>query len=556
MDLNLAKAPAAFPRFARHINLLVTGPGPQELGLPCAPAWRTLDGVLDRFAHIGTDQQLADAIFDDRLHQPGPARISVLAGANPGVEQYAHAWARSHGLAALPVATTPLRLLHADVVIALGDGAATNAVLDAAADMGTATLWIAADGGLRELIPSGDDACHGKATFSTPLADALTAAVRRWFNPLAQAETADPQLAALRHYADERSARASRERTAGLLDRIFCTVLTAEWGRWRQRLTLDPTRPDWGMPAALPVPVTLLARFAWSDVRANIASGCHRSGVWLLYLLAALAVFAAVAGATSGGEAGPGWQHMLWPAMELLALWTILALVWRVQRKDWHRRWLGHRYLAEQLRALVMSQSFPGVTEALATPLFQRAPTGEPALLRSAEAWLLRRTLSTEGVLPQPAALATSSLAAVVEGQQHYHRQRVLLMTALHSRLHCAAQVVFAMSLVGVMFHLFTAAVTGRHDTHQLLFLTAFLPAFAAALHGIQNKLEIGHIQTMSTLAAGELEQIRQMLESNIDDGTAPLCVQQAARRTARVMADEIRAWRQLVGEQQPELPA
>jgi hypothetical protein len=624
----MSKAPTQFPKLTRNISLLVAGHRPERLGERGAAALARLDMVLDRFAQC-TDPALAATLFGPDLYTEGPCVVRVLTGNSEGVDAHARARAAKPDLslqlvdAAEPAdddsaegsvhfgcpaaileqddSAHALRdgfaLLHADVLVAVWDGDAPRGraggvvrLIQLAIEVGTPVLWIDLDGQLRELdytLINGKSRFQhansvfrhtpqeGAAVFGPAIDEPLTPAIRTWLDPLhcAPHQTPDRQTKMLRLYAQEQAPRSWRERSAGLIDRICCALASRNLAKLKSAFASDPTDCYEGIPEGIAIPPSLRERFAWSDVRANIASGRHRSGVWLLYLLAAFAVMAAVAGALHLGVAHEGWSTYLWPLGEGIILLAILSIVFSARKNQWHARWLGQRLMAEQLRYLAMTRPFLGVTMFFSLPLFRYDQRLGRAVLQHAEAWLLRRALITEGLpgtLPgynlhraDQAALAGSlrtMIGSPTGGQIKYHTTKAGTMQDMHKTMHGAARWLFGLSLAAVAFH-FVVPLLGLHHIGALLFATAFFPALAASLHGIQTKLEIARVESLSHQTKAELTTIRAVIDEYLDVPHAnpwqqTLYLRAAALRAAQIMSEEAQSWRDLIAQQDTELPA
>lgn len=626
---------AQFPKFERRVNLLVAGHRSARLGEHAEAALARLDQVLARFAALAADSALADGLFGHALYEHKGCIVQVTTGNADGVDARAADTARALQLPVRVVSAEPgpggahatvsfgcppdvlrdddatyalrdeLALLHADVLIAVWDGKAAQGrgggvvrLLQRALQTGTPVLWIDMAGQLRApdlhrldaaalfhlsknvFRQSGDGDNAG--IFTEPFDDPLTADVRTWFDPFSGAAPQgdkDP-LRALLNYAGERAGTASREKRARLIDNALCGAAGLNGKRLARLGADDATMPYFDIPAAFPASAALAARFNWSDVRANVAAGRHRGGVWMLYLLSSFAVLAAVAGTLHTGVAHEGWQALLWPTVEGVILLSILAIVRRSLASKWHVRWLGHRFMAEQLRYLVLTQPFLGVTGVLAMPLFDYDHRAGALRLKSAELWILRRTLIQDG-LPQPAAgydycaAAEEPLVAVLRtviegaapsagrgqaGQLGYHRGKLAELEDLHGNLHRLARALFGVSLLAVLLH-FVLPLAGVHDIEWLLFATAFCPALAASLHGIQTKLEVARVAESSRETVHELENLLVILERHEAraDGSAwerKLFLRATALHAAHILSEEANSWQALIGEQGTEIPA
>lgn len=621
----MTQVPTQFPRFPRKLTLLVGGHRADRLGADAAGganALARLDQVLARFAQLAGAPQVhdADALFGKQLYEPGPCHLRLLTGSADGVDAHAAASAARLNIPLQLVAAADsiggvdtvtfgcpadilasddeayglrdeFALSHADVLVVIWDGevsrgraGGTVRLIRQAAHSGTPVLWIDMDGALRELDVAAIDTAalfqlaHGVfdrrsalSLFSAPIDDPLTPTLQAWLDPL-HARTQDSlPLQALRHYAEQKSHAHWYEKRASLLDRLLCAVATLDGPAFIKAWSSDATSSWLETTPGFPLSATLSQRFAWSDVRANIAAGRHRGGIWLLYLFSSLAVFAAVAGVLHGGG-HHGWQALVWPCAEAVILLAILVMVKRAQSGRWHGNWLGHRFMAEQLRYLAVTRPFLGATSVFRQPLLARHPATGKLVLRNAEAWLLRRTLLDEGVqiagpaynLQQvDAAPLAAGLRAMVDGssgQLRYHHAKASSLHRMHTAMHRLARVLFGLSLLAVILH-FVLPPLGLSEIEWLLYFTAFCPALAASLHGIQTKLEFSRVAALSHEVAAELKALIQALETRStslepDSWRSRLYLRQIALQAAHVMSEESGSWRNLIAQQDAELPA
>ena len=284
----------------------------------------------------------------------------------------------------------------------------------------------------------------------------------------------------------------------------------------------------------------------------------HRWFSWLSYLAAALAVFAAVAGAIG---LWPGGHGHGWAITELVLITAIVAGVTLAKRRDWHGRWISQRFIAEQLRYLRPCLPMLAIPEHFREPVW-RAQDGTLDLI-SPELRYLQRSLSLAG-LPQadggtpylPATLNAQQaqltrLREEVAGQRRYHAAKHHQLHRQHVLLHRTALVLFVLTFGGVLLHFVLHAA-------WLLIFTAFGPALAAALHGIGVKLEIGRLAGQSHAAEQELAALLASLDAFTPEATWEgwLRLRQLTLTAAQVMSRENIQWQELLSHQSAELPA
>ena len=333
----------------------------------------------------------------------------------------------------------------------------------------------------------------------------------------------------------------------GLLNQFLAQVPQAHWG---------PEKAGDGHPTA-PTPL-IDTRFERSDVEAAVSAGRHRDSTWLIYCASATAVFSAVAGVI---ELWPGRHNPFWAVTELVMIAIIVGGVMLAKREHWHEKWIGHRFIAEQLRYARMCLPLLGVSRPFMEPAWQ-VENGK-LHLTSAELWFIQRTLAMEGLPSSPdgAAYVASSkevkarladyVSKVVRDQQGYHHDKHHRLHTVHERLHWLSMGLFGATALAVLAHFVIHA-------NWLLICTAFFPALAAAVHGLATKLEITRIAGQSAVAERSLADIALAIEDAESQSgwEGWLRLRQLAQEASRIMSDENGQWQQLVRHQETELPA
>lgn len=617
-----ADSPSAFPKLARSINILVAGHREGRLEGHGAAARTRLEQVLTRLAGYRDAGQARD-LFDDTLYAQGDGVVRLITGHCDGVDT----WARALGeRLALPVSVVDgaapgagglaagaihfgcpadmltnddpvhalrdeFALLHADLLLAVWDGKAARGqrggvvrMIQHAVQVGVPVLWIDLQGQLRELDYTRVDdttrfqlahvdlravAADAIGVFGAAVDDPVVPSLRRWLDPLKVAgkESDRKETAMLELYAKESAASSRKERFVGLADRIFSASFALDKDRLKKAFKDSHLSPWTGLPKDATPPPAILERFKWSDVRANIAAGRHRSGMWLMHLLAALAVFAAIAGSLYLGVEHTGWSSLLWPVLEGAILVSIVLMLRHSRGNCWHARWLGQRLIAEQLRFLLMTRPMLGLTPFFSLPPLRYVQNGEKVRLHP-EAWLVRRALIVEGLphgvngydLHRSTAEASNIGRRLIEGQIAHHRATADRLKKTEHTMHTVAGVLFGLALLSVGAHL-VFPIWGGHAPGYLLFATAFLPALAAALHGISTKLEIARLEAQSHATHDHLIALQQVVEKHADVPHADpwqqtLYLRSAILGAAAIMSDEAQSWNALITKQGAGLPA
>lgn len=305
--------------------------------------------------------------------------------------------------------------------------------------------------------------------------------------------------------------------------------------------------------------------FNWFDISANHFANLHRSSTWLLYLMAAFAVFCATAGALGIGIKG------IWPLAELITL-IIILLIYRFARTgQWHEKWISHRFIAEQLRYLRMGYPLLVIPEIFKAPIWEEASSEseQKIVMGRPEVWFLQRVLIDTG-LPCPAEgnafnpvrsapdVARNYVSKIIQGQILHHEKKHSLLHEEHHCLHIYSKGLFVITLIAVILEI----IHLKMINHALLVIcTTALPALGAAFHGIVTQNETVKVCSLSQQTAAELTHMQKAIEevSSTDteaSWTNYLCIRELTHDAAQLMSDENNQWHSLIVHQKTELPA
>ena len=286
--------------------------------------------------------------------------------------------------------------------------------------------------------------------------------------------------------------------------------------------------------------------FAWADGLAAHYASVFRSGVVLNFAAAAIAVLLSLV-------AGLIPQHkVILLAAELLVIGAVVANTVYGTRREWHRRWLDYRYLAEQLRPL-RSLRLLG-----AGCIATRGGTGS-ARWTDWYAQAIWRTLGTPPILGQPNALqklarhvATHELA----GQVSYNRSSAHRMHKLDHRLHKLGMALFGATIflgIGTLFGLLFAYKQIGPFAPILGTLSAALPTLGAGIFGIRGAGDFAGTAGRSAETARRLEHIVAVLQrEHIDQGIAA----RAAEQAAAIMLADLGEWRSTYTHRKLAIPS
>jgi hypothetical protein len=238
-------------------------------------------------------------------------------------------------------------------------------------------------------------------------------------------------------------------------------------------------------------------------------------------------------------------------ALELLFIVGLVTLVWIARRKQWRRRWLEAREVAERLRVAMpfwMVGVWPHSLSA-----YQPAWTGWYAQA------ILREQPMYFGDLPRRLPQAKALLRRVVDDQYNYHSRNFEEMERLNRGLEFFGILFVLGALANAALHLFHPIL--QPSIHPLVSsfpflhfydlellcaaLAIILPAFAAACYGIRLLGDLEDTAHRSARSRDMLDALRKLLDSECGDF---LLLRTRARQTASVMLSEVENWRVAVG--------
>ncbi len=247
--------------------------------------------------------------------------------------------------------------------------------------------------------------------------------------------------------------------------------------------------------------------FAWADRLAQHYAQIYRSGHVLNFTFAAVAVLLALLGLTL-----PQYHSVLAVA-EPTVIAIFVANTFFGSKRQWHRRWLEYRQLAERLRPMrslkLLGVASPPSSERQGVPpqngwidwyarSVWRAAGCPTAALTNARS--LSRMIVREELRPQVAYNTTNS------GQMHM----------LDHRLHVTSILLFAVTIIGCVTSVVVNLVLHNPElSHSKVFVivAAGLPAIGAAIFGIRMQGDFGSTEERSRGTADNLKRIADALE-------------------------------------------
>jgi hypothetical protein len=317
---------------------------------------------------------------------------------------------------------------------------------------------------------------------------------------------------------------------------------------------------EWSSDQTTPVArVTnrLRSFYIWPDTLAIRYADRYRSTFLLAFLLAAFAVGMALL--PVGARFEPHQPaEIACVALELAAIFVILALILQGRRRRWHERWLDYRIVSELVRHLRLVAPLGGVRPLPPTPAHWTT-YGQPSAT-----WMAWYVRSLERDLGLPAAVVDKAhlrtcldqLSDVLKAQSRYHGTAALRNERLEHRLHQGGILLLAATLLACGLHFSASLWEWRLSEGVLAGLTfccGFFPALGASIAGIVNQGEFLRIRKRSEAMKERLEVLLKEVEGvtvRLDAEPEPLSRQYSPRvsslasAAARLLVHEVLDWR------------
>lgn len=288
-----------------------------------------------------------------------------------------------------------------------------------------------------------------------------------------------------------------------------------------------------------------------ADERAINYGHRYRSGFWAIYLLSAVAVFCAVMPMALGWDTLGDAMHPyagVWVVAEIFVIGTVCFIYWRGHRNDWQGEWLRARTNAELTSYLPLIAPLVDLSAKGSEPNWYLRVLDPGQHLRSADeiADLCRRNeADTRARLADawsdPAFVSQYAqwTSAILQAQKAYHTRTAVRAHALLHRVHRLTAILFGLTVVGAVTHLFV------HSRWVTLITTCF-PAGAAALHGALAQSESYRLHATSERVAADLQLASDDIQTaaehaNLDE------IKRAVQSAIELILEEHQDWQMLV---------
>lgn len=238
--------------------------------------------------------------------------------------------------------------------------------------------------------------------------------------------------------------------------------------------------------------------------------------------------------------------------IEAFMMFIIIALLFRNKKKDWHRKWIDYRYLAERLRA-AMIFSMVGLDCKVRDNLpYQRV----------SDDWILT---VYESIYEKQIAAHDLDFGKITEfllnqwiaGQKKFYREKSIIHLKKDKMLNILVYSAFIGALIGAVFHVLAVILPPIFEVPDVLNITTFVvivfPAFAASIAGIRVQHEYLRISKryshMESYLGGIEYKINKLKNKDKDKLTELL------ENANNVMLHEHQDWRIIFSSGEPELP-
>ncbi|MGZ8157392.1 MAG: DUF4231 domain-containing protein [Methylobacter sp.] len=286
-------------------------------------------------------------------------------------------------------------------------------------------------------------------------------------------------------------------------------------------------------------PKPLQEHFIHADSLASHYADKYRGTFISCFVLGAFAVLCALLGGPFAGFSEAFRAANLWFAgAELILILLVVLLICRGKYRDYHRRWLDYRLLAERLRQAAFLMPI-GVVPRWALPAYETHQDQSHAWID----WLTRTVIRADGI---PNGIIDAGhkqkyrkfLCRIVTDQANYHHNNAKRNARIAHNLHRVNSLLLMLIIGACAAHIFHLI----HDADTALTISAtFLPALGATVAGILSQGEFERIAHRSKGMAGHLDQIKDRLDK--PTLAAELLVEQANQAIA-IMSQELSDWR------------
>lgn len=435
---------------------------------------------------------------------------------------------------------------QSDLLVAVWDGepargrGGTADVVEYAVRRGVPVIWFPADGvtapsvlwaGFEGWAPDRlDRDCVPRRLLDAVVLKQLAEAV------LAPPAAADERACVAWYFSERRPRWRWRMEYPVLMTLVGAPPSPARWGGGGAWQTFRD-QPVAGSDAAAGGLAVLEDAFVWADGLADHVAQSYRSGLVFNYAAAAASVLVALLAIVL-----PAARVVL-EVSEMVLIGLLILNTSAGVNRQWHRRWLNYRYLAEQLRPLRSLKLLGAATP----PRQVAAAVGSTGRWTDWYARAIWRqmgpppTLGSSEVLSQLVAhIADQEL----DSQVRYNASNADRMHRAEHRLHLFGTALFVITVAVGMASLLNLLFSD-HSVHQAsvlsILVSAGLPTIGAALFGIRGQGDFVGAAGRSSETEAKLRAAAATLRSHPTDLMLSC---RAAENAAATMLADLTDWR------------
>jgi hypothetical protein len=315
---------------------------------------------------------------------------------------------------------------------------------------------------------------------------------------------------------------------------------------WRPSIANRRTQVEWEEFGAacqraecITTPIATLEQwYEWADSLAAHYAQSYRSGHVFNFVLGAVAVLLALTTLIL-----PDAKKFLAFA-EFAAVLAILVNTWAGTKRQWQRRWLDYRQLAERLRPMrslkIIGVASPDPPGTEANPI-----SGRWVEWYAAAVWRAVGCPSGRIERAKVTTLAGTIATHELQPQIDYHQSAARQAERLDERLEIVGYGLFTLALVGcivLLLAFWIDPVWVKHNSSWFTLLSAGLPAIGTAVFGIRVQGDYVGSAMRSEQTARVLDHISERLQEESNLPRAADLSEQAAR----AMLADLDEWRLL----------
>lgn len=241
-------------------------------------------------------------------------------------------------------------------------------------------------------------------------------------------------------------------------------------------------------------------------------------------------------------------------AFEFLAMLAALVLMKLGETEAWHEKWLHDRHLAERLRSAMFS-SAQGIQTRPDTRTHTLLPHyhGLDDWVFDAYCYIVGKARSET---PHIDDLDTNAVKhfltlAWIEDQHRYHKGNAVRKRKSAHNTYQLGIALFGITMIMAIMHYFEVGHSVKHAGDIITFLAIVLPAWGAAIFGIQHLLDHERIADRSGRMAFILARIKRSAEQAENDAAFAAAIS----RAQEIMDSENQEWRISLSYKELELP-